>query len=141
MRRRAIAATAATLAVAATLANTGAFAAGQQSFPQGRYVSPLTAADFARYGGEMDPGFPHPWMITMRRGGWRTNESPAFGGRYLLRGNVITFVVKFPADAAGTRETLRWAYRNGRLRFTIVSGVQGGDQAIYLAHPWRRLGP
>jgi hypothetical protein len=141
MRRGAVPAVVAALTVATTLATAAAFAAAQERFPQGRYTSPLRAADFTRYGGQMDPGFPHPWIITMRRGRWRTNEKPAFGGRYLLRGNVITFVIKYPADAAGTRQKLRWTYSHGFLRFKIVSGVEGGDQAIYLAHPWRRLGP
>jgi hypothetical protein len=77
----------------------------------------------------------------MRRGHWRTNESPRYGGRYLLDGHLITFEVKYPASAIGTRETLRWRYRHRRLRFKIVSGVEGGDQAIYLAHPWLWLGP
>jgi len=89
----------------------------------------------------MDPNFPHPWIITMRRGSWKTNERPAFGGVYQLRGNQITFVVKYPAGAAGSRQTLRWTYSNMRLTFKAVSGVEGGDRAIYLAHPWRRLGP
>jgi hypothetical protein len=139
MRRLAIAA--AVAVGAATLATSAAFAGGEQRFPQGRYSSPLTATDFTRYGGQMDPNFPHPWTITIRRGRWVTDESPAYGGRYLLRGNVVTFVIEYPAEAGGTRETLRWTYRNRRLRFKIVSGVEGGDQAIYLAHPWRWLGP
>jgi hypothetical protein len=125
----------------AAAATTVALATTEQRFPQGRYSSPLVAADFTRYGGEMDPNFPHPWIITIRRGQWRTNEHPAFGGRYLLRGNRITFAIKFPTSAAGTRQTLTWTYNHGRLRFKVVSGVEGGDRAIYLAHPWRRLGP
>jgi hypothetical protein len=139
--RRSVLAAAAPLALLTTLATSAAFSAAQQRFPQGRYSSPLVAADFTRYGGHMDPNFPRPWVITMRRGRWRTNERPAYGGRYLPHGNVITFVVEYPASAAGTRETLRWRYGHQRLRFKIVSGVEGGDQAIYLAHPWRRLGP
>jgi hypothetical protein len=141
MRRCAVVAAVASLAtVTAVLATTRALAAGQQRFPEGRYSSPLTAADFTRYGGQMDPNFPHPWIIRMRRGFWRTNEHPAFGGRYLLRGNRITFVIRYPASAAGTRERLTWTYGHRRIRFKIVSGVEGGDQAIYLAHPWRWLG-
>ena len=142
MRGRAVAAAVAGLAVVtATLVATTAVASPQQAFPQGRYSSPLTPADFIRFGGRMDPNFPHPWMITIRRGRWKTNERPAFGGVYVLRGNQITFVIKYPVDAAGTRQTLRWTYSRRRLRFTIVAGVEGGDQAIYLAHPWRWIGP
>jgi hypothetical protein len=140
VRRLALAGAVAALAVVATLATT-ASAREEQGFPQGRYASRLVAADFTRYGGQMDPGFPHPWVITIRKGLWRTNEHPAWGGRYVLQGNAITFVVSYPADGVGTRQKLRWTYSHGALRFKIVSGVEGGDQAIYLAHPWRRLGP
>jgi hypothetical protein len=140
MRRSASVGAVAALVVVATLATT-ASARDAQGFPEGRYASRLVAPDFTRYGGQMDPGFPHPWVITMRKGLWRTNEHPAWGGRYVLQGNVITFVVSYPADGVGSRQKLRWTYSHGALRFTIVSGVEGGDQAIYLAHPWRRLGP
>ena len=88
MTRLALAGTVTALAVVATLAAT-ASAREEQRFPQGRYASRLVAADFTRYGGEMDPGFPHPWVITLRKGLWRTNEHPAWGGRYVLQGNVI----------------------------------------------------
>ena len=140
MRRLALAGAVAALAVVAALA-TSASARDAQGFHQGRYMSPLAPADFTRYGGQMDPGFPHPWVITLRKGLWRTNEHPAWGGRYVLKGNVITFVGSYPADGVGSRQKLRWAYSHGALKFKIVSGVEGGDQAIYLAHPWRRLGP
>jgi hypothetical protein len=141
MRRRGLIAVLVPLAVATAALVSTAFAAGQQQFPQGRFTSPLTAADFTRYGGQMDANFPHPWVITMRRGRWQTNEHPAFGGPYVLRGNRITFVVKYPASGAGTRQTLTWTYSAPRLKFKVVSGVEGGDRAIYLAHPWRRIGP
>jgi hypothetical protein len=140
MRRRALAGAVAALAVVTALA-TSASARDVQGFHQGRYMSPLAPADFTHYGGQMDPGFPHPWVITLRKGLWRTNEHPAWGGRYVLKGNVITFVVSYPADGVGSRQKLRWTYSHGALKFKIVSGVEGGDQAIYLAHPWRRLGP
>jgi hypothetical protein len=141
MRRRVLFAVALLAAVTAGLAATTALAGGQQRFPQGRYTSPLVAADFTSFGGEMDASFPHPWIITVRKGGWQTNEHPSYGGRYLVHGNRITFVVRYPLGAAGTRQTLTWRYSHQRLRFKVVSGVEGGDQAIYLAHPWRRIGP
>jgi hypothetical protein len=141
MRRFAVGASVAALAICALLGATVVLAAGQQRFPEGRYTSPLVAADFTHYGGQMDPTFPHPWIITIRGGRWKTTERPPFGGRYVLRGSRITFVVSYPANAAGLRQTLTWTYRAQRLRFKVVSGVEGGDKAIYLAHPWRRLGP
>jgi hypothetical protein len=142
MRRCALRAAVLALAAASAASTaTAVFGAGQPRFPEGRYSSPLQAADFRRYGGEMDPNFPHPWMITIRGGRWKTNEHPAFGGRYVLGSNRITFVINYPADAAGTRQTLTWTYSHQRLRLKVVSGVKGGDQAIYLAHPWHRLGP
>lgn len=127
-------------AIAALLvAAASASATTTPHFPQGRFASPLTAADFTRYGGTMDPNFPHPWIITIRRGRWQTNESPPFGGTYLVHGHRITFVVGHPLEAKGTRETLRWSYLRGRITYHVVSGV-GDDAAIYLAHPWRRIG-
>jgi hypothetical protein len=114
-------------------------ATASPQFPQGRFASPLTAADFKRYGGKIDPKFPHPWIITIRSGRWETNEHPPFGGPYLVHGNRITFVVDHPLKAKGHRETLKWSYYRGQLTFQIVSGV-GDDAAIYLAHPWRRMG-
>jgi hypothetical protein len=140
MRRHVLSAVVLLAAVTAPPATTVAFAAGRQPFPQGRYTSPLAAGDFARYGGKMDAHFPHPWVITVRDGRWRTNEHPSYGGRYLLHGNRITFVVEYPRKAAGTRETLTWTSRHRSLGFELVSGVEGGDQAIYLAHPWRLVG-
>lgn len=120
-------------------ANTAAANASPQ-FPQGRFASPLTAADFKRYGGRIDPNFPHAWIITFRIGHWETNEHPPFGGPHLVRANQVTFVVDHPLKAKVGRETLTWSYYRGQLTFRIVSGV-GDDGAINLAHPWRRIGP
>jgi hypothetical protein len=141
MSRRLLSTVVVLAALTGVLATTVASAGAQQSFPQGRYTSPLVAADFTRYGGKMDASFPHPWIITMRKGSWHTNEHPSFGGRYLLHGNRITFVVNYPLEGAGGRQTLTWKYDHQRLAFKIVAGVEDGDQAIYLAHPWRRIGP
>jgi TRAP-type C4-dicarboxylate transport system substrate-binding protein len=109
-------------------------------FPEGRFETPLTAADFQAAGTESDPGFPMPFRVTIRDGHWKTNEDPPFGGRLIVRGDEVTFAIDQPADAAGGRETLQWSFYRGQLTFKVVD-VQGpGSRVIYTAHPWRRIG-
>ena len=109
-------------------------------FPQGRFESMLTEADFARAGAQRDPNFPEPWQITIEHGRWRTNEHPSFGGHYILHGDEITFVIERPADAAGERETVKWSYYRGELTLRIVSVRDAGARVIYTAHRWKRIG-
>lgn len=108
------------------------------SFPQGVYQSRITAADFARGHTNYDPSFPTPWRITIRGGHWQTNESPPYGGTYVVTGNQITFVIDHPSDSAGTRETVSWSYFRGLLTLNVVSVADSGSRVIYTAHPWHR---
>ena len=110
------------------------------TFPQGRFASMLTKADFERAGATRDPNFPEPWVITIQGGRWHTNEHPPFGGRYILRGDEITFVIEQPRDAAGERETVGWSYYRGKLDLRVVDVRDTGARVIYTAHPWRRVG-
>jgi TRAP-type C4-dicarboxylate transport system substrate-binding protein len=109
-------------------------------FPQGRFETRVTAADFEARGGEPDPGFPVPFRITIRDGHWKTNEDPPFGGRVIVHGDEVTFAIEQPADSAGDRETLKWSFYRDKLTFKIVDVPDTGAQAIYTAHPWRRIG-
>ena len=36
-------------------------------------------------------------------------------------------------------ETSRWSYYGGKLTFTSIRRRRQRDQALYLAHPWRRV--
>ena len=114
--------------------------AASPRFPQGRFASMLTEADFERAGARRDPNFPEPWVITIQGGHWRTNEQPRFGGRYIVRDDQITFVIDQPSDAAGERETVQWSYYRGKLNLRVVDVRDAGARVIYTAHPWRRLG-
>jgi hypothetical protein len=109
-------------------------------FPQGRFASHLTPADFRRGHATIEPGFPSPFIATIRDGRWHTNEHPQFGGRYVVRGNLLTFVVDRPSENKGQRETVKWSYYRGELTFRVVAVADSGSRVIYTAHPWRRIG-
>jgi TRAP-type C4-dicarboxylate transport system substrate-binding protein len=109
-------------------------------FPDGRFETRLTVADFEAGGATQDPGFPMPFRITIRHGRWHTNESPPFGGRIIVRGDQVTFAIEQPTDSAGERETLKWSFYRGKLTFKVVDVADSGSRVIYTAHPWRRIG-
>jgi TRAP-type C4-dicarboxylate transport system substrate-binding protein len=115
-------------------------AAGTKRFPQGRFESRVLPADFKRQHARIDPSFPVPWTITIRGGRWRTNEHPPFGGRYVVHGDEVAFVMDEPPEKRGTRETVKWTYYRGELTFQIVAVADTGSRAIYVSHPWRRVG-
>jgi TRAP-type C4-dicarboxylate transport system substrate-binding protein len=117
-------------------------ASGASRFPQGMYEETVTKADFARQ--HVTPSsvgdFPMPWRITMRKGRWHTNERMPTGGRYVVDGDEITFLYDDPPENRGRRETVRWTYYRGGLTFRVVDVADGGSVAIYVSHPWRRIG-
>lgn len=117
-----------------------AAAAGGGRLPQGRFESSITPADFRRAHSPMNPAFPLPWRITIHGDRWRTNEHPSFGGRYVVRGDEVTFLIDQPPSAHGRREIVKWTYFRGELRFRVVSVADSGSRVIYTAHPWKRIG-
>lgn len=114
----------------------GSKAAAAQ-FPQGRFASTITAADFRRGGATQESDFPVPFVLTIRKGRWHTNEHPQFGGRYVVHGDEISFVIEHPPEHNGQRETLSWSIYRGKLTFKIVRVADAGSRVIYTAHPWR----
>ena len=109
-------------------------------FPEGRFETRLTVADFEAGGATRDPGFPVPFRDTSQHGRWHTTESPPFGGRLIVRGDQVTFAIEQPTDAAGERETLEWSFYRDKLTFNVVDVAGSGGRVIYTAHPWRRIG-
>lgn len=110
------------------------------SFPQGRFMSNITRADFEKAGAGYQEPFPRPFVLTFDHGRWHTNEEPPFSGTYSVRGDEVTFVIARPRDNAGQRERVRWSYYRGRLTFQIVDVHDPGSRVIYTAHPFRRIG-
>jgi TRAP-type C4-dicarboxylate transport system substrate-binding protein len=109
-------------------------------FPQGPFESKITAEDFRRGHASVESGSPMPFVFTFRNGRWHTNEHPQFGGRYVVHGDEVTFIVSRPLENKGQRETLKWSYFRGELTFKIVDVADAGSRVIYTAHPWRRVG-
>jgi TRAP-type C4-dicarboxylate transport system substrate-binding protein len=109
-------------------------------FPEGRFVSTLTKADFEAGGATYDPTFPVPFKITIHNGRWNTNERPPYSGPLLINGPLVTFVIEQPtADKAS--ETVRWNYYRGELTFKVVSVADAASRVLYTAHPWHKIGP
>ena len=117
-------------------------ASGTSRFPQGTYEETVTKADFGRQHVTPNPqaDFPSPWRITMRDGRWHTNEREPTGGRYVVHGDEVTFLYDDPPENKGRTETVKWTYYRGGLTFRIVAVADSGSRAIYVSHPWRRIG-
>jgi TRAP-type C4-dicarboxylate transport system substrate-binding protein len=109
-------------------------------FPQGQFASRVTPADFRRGDARVDPSFPVPFVATIGGRHWHTNERPPFAGRYVVRGDQVTFIIERPPENKGTRERLKWSYFRGELTFKVVDVADSGSRVIYTAHPWRRIG-
>jgi TRAP-type C4-dicarboxylate transport system substrate-binding protein len=115
---------------------------GTNRFPEGTFETTITKADFLRQHVTLAfmAGFPNPLKVTIRDGRWRTNDVIPNGGRYIVHGDEVTFVYDEPVENRGERETLKWTYYRGELSFRIVSVADTGARAIYVSHPWRRVG-
>jgi TRAP-type C4-dicarboxylate transport system substrate-binding protein len=66
-----------------------------------------------------------------------------FGGRYRLKGDLIT--VEPPpsgtcASTGGSPITARWKLADGQLRFTVVGAADPTLRTWFTAHPWKRIG-
>jgi TRAP-type C4-dicarboxylate transport system substrate-binding protein len=115
---------------------------GAERFPQGTFETTITRADLLRQHvtlAFMDH-FPSPFRVTIHDGRWRTNDTMPTGGSYVVDGDEVTFVYDRPLENRGTRETLKWTYYRGELSFRLVAVADTGARAIYVSHPWRRIG-
>jgi hypothetical protein len=116
-------------------------------FPQGTFVTVLTAQDFDR-AGVPRPNAPLPatQTTTIRGRRWREVETPrapdtSGGGRLVVRGDQVTFITENPPGAVPfrVRDVLRWSYFRGLLTFRIIGVLDGGARVSYTAHPWRKI--
>jgi TRAP-type C4-dicarboxylate transport system substrate-binding protein len=122
-------------------------AAAQAPFPEGRYVVTLTKADYRRFE-EFGSDFQRTLKSThvFRDGRVVYTVSPEWGpkedrcpctGTYEVDGDRL--VIDWER-ADWPSETSQWSYYGGKLTFTSTDAGGQSDQALYLAHPWRRAG-
>ena len=117
----------------------------RRRFPEGTYVTTLTAEDFPGFAGDVADQV-GTWTITLRDGRFRevltptrATQPPGYG-TYTARGNEVTFVFRSPNQMPGARETVRWSYYRSELSFEIVAVADSAGAAFYTAHPWRSVG-
>ena len=114
------------------------------TIPLGTYVTTDTVADLQAVG-DYGRDWSKPITFTTHfysNGTFYQTQQPDYPdqpyvrGRYIVKGDEVTFNSPTLND---NPEIVRWSYYDGQLSFTIVS-VQHGDQFIYTAHPWRKVG-
>jgi hypothetical protein len=116
-------------------------------FPEGTFVTVLTAQDFDR-AGVPRPNAPLPATQTTTIHGrrWHEVETPkapgtSGGGRLVVRGHQVTFITENPPGSVPfrVRDVLRWSYFRGQLTFRIIGVLDGGAKVSYTAHPWHKI--
>jgi hypothetical protein len=78
-------------------------------------------------------------------GTWRETQVPDYPdqgpvyGRYVVKGDQVTFSVNAATSNGTSYETVRWSYFDGQLTFAIVDVADTASRVIYTAHPWRKV--
>lgn len=118
-------------------------------FPTGRFVTTVTRADVLGAGLDLQhhPGYPQTLTTVIDGGHWRQtwtprvkDDPPYVAGRLQVRGDQVTFVLAYPKDARGIRDTLRWSYFRGQLDLRVLAVGDPIGRLVYSAHPWRKVG-
>ena len=122
---------------------TNLFGPAKNPFPEGTFQTIITRQDLRRENSQ----FPYPGTLTLivKGGTWRgiltprTPGQPDAGGRVIVRGDQVTFVLEFPPEAKGTRDVLKWSYFQDRLTFKVVDVEDAGARFGYTVHPYRKV--
>jgi hypothetical protein len=142
----------ATLSLVALLATTGCSsgsgktkaASAKEPFPEGAFVTTVTAADFDRARHWHNIPLPSSYTLTLHDGRWRHVETPTVpdqppgGGAYVVHRDEVTFITAYPPEAKGVRETLKWSYYRRLLTLRVVTVADSGARLMWSSHPWRR---
>jgi TRAP-type C4-dicarboxylate transport system substrate-binding protein len=114
-------------------------------FPEGTFETMITRQDLIRAGLNQFPNYPATQTMIVKDGTWRAfltprrPEQPDAGGRVIVRGDQVTFVVEYPPEGKGTRDVLKWSYFQNRLTFQVVDVPDAGARLGYTAHPYRKV--
>jgi TRAP-type C4-dicarboxylate transport system substrate-binding protein len=121
---------------------------GGGKIPPGTYAVTDTVADFeagGQYGSDWEKDTTFTWHLHAD-GTWSETQSPDYrdqgpvAGRYVVKGDEVTFDFNNCPTGCGAPETVRWSYFDGQLTFAIVDVADTGSRVIYTAHPWRKTG-
>ena len=121
---------------------------GGGKIPPGTYVVTDTVADFqagGQYGDDWEKDITFTWHLHAD-GTWSATQSPDYrdqgpvAGRYVVKGDEVTFDFNNCPTGCGAPEIVRWSYFDGQLTFAIVDVADTGSRVIYTAHPWRKTG-
>ncbi len=120
---------------------------GGGKIPPGTYVVTDTVADFeagGQYGSDWEKDITFTWHLHADGTFYQTqspdypNQGPT-SGRYIVKGDEVTFSYKHSPTQDLAPETVRWSYFDGQLTFGIVDVADTGARVIYTAHPWRKV--
>jgi TRAP-type C4-dicarboxylate transport system substrate-binding protein len=121
---------------------------GGGRIPPGTYAVTDTVADFeggGQYGSDWEKDITFTWHLHAD-GTFFETQSPDYpdqgsvGGRYVVKGDEVTFDFNNCPTGCGAPERVRWSYFDGQLTFAIVDVADTGSRVIYTAHPWRKTG-
>jgi TRAP-type C4-dicarboxylate transport system substrate-binding protein len=121
---------------------------GGGRIPPGTYAVTDTVADFeagGQYGSDWEKDITFTWHLHAD-GTFFETQSPDYpdqgfvGGRYVVKGDEVTFDFNNCPTGCVAPETVRWSYFDGQLTFAIVDVADTGSRVIYTAHPWRKTG-
>jgi TRAP-type C4-dicarboxylate transport system substrate-binding protein len=121
---------------------------GGGKIPAGTYVVTDTVADFeagGQYGSDWEKDITFTWHLHAD-GTFFETQAPDYrdqgsvGGRYVVKGDQVTFDFTNCPAGCGAPEKVRWSYFDGQLTFAIVDVADTGSRVIYTAHPWRKTG-
>lgn len=121
---------------------------GGGKIPPGTYVVTDTVADFeagGQYGSDWEKDITYTWHVHAD-GTFFETQSPDYpdqgrlAGRYVVKGDEVTFTFNDCPTGCIAPETVRWSYFDGQLTFGIVDVADTGSRVIYTAHPWRKTG-
>ena len=121
---------------------------GGGKIPPGTYAVTDTVADFeagGQYGSDWEKDITFTWHLHAD-GTWSATQSPDYrdqgpvAGRYVVKGDEVTFDFNNCPTGCGAPEIVRWSYFDGQLTFAIVDVADTASRVVYTAHPWRKTG-
>jgi TRAP-type C4-dicarboxylate transport system substrate-binding protein len=122
------------------------------TIPDGTYVTTTSVADLraqGQYGDDWNKAI--VWRFKIHDGQWIETQQPDYPdqggcrGPFIVKADQVTFnfdpdPTTDPGCSESSPEVLKWSYYAGKLAFQIVDVQDTASRAIYVSHPWRKVG-